>query len=96
MRWIVLWYLVIGFLLGNGMPHFVFGAAGEIFRSPFGAESSPTTNVIWGLVNFVAATALLWWRSAVRPVSRGDVAFLLIGYWLAVAMFGLAIEQFLS
>jgi hypothetical protein len=92
----VLWYLLIGFLLGNGMPHFVFGVAGEVFRFPFGAESSPAVNVAWGLVNFLAATVLLWWRSASRSVSRADVGFLLLGHWLAVAMFGLAIEQFLS
>ncbi|MDA4124486.1 MAG: hypothetical protein OK438_03440 [Thaumarchaeota archaeon] len=29
-------YLVTGFLFGNGVPHFVFGAAGKVFRSPFG------------------------------------------------------------
>ena len=32
----LIWYFVLGFLLGNGVPHFVFGAAGKVFRSPFG------------------------------------------------------------
>jgi hypothetical protein len=36
------------------MPHFVFGRAKKIFRSPFGQKSKPNVNVMWGLANFLA------------------------------------------
>lgn len=91
-----LWYLLIGFLLGNGMPHFAFGGAGKIFRTPFGRRSSPRCNVGWGLFNFLLASLLVWWRlDTVAPQSR-DLFFLLAGFWLAVLMFGLGIKQFLN
>ncbi len=54
----LVWYFIIGFLLGNGVPHFAFGAAGKVFRSPFGQRSSPRTNILWGASNFVAATII--------------------------------------
>lgn len=91
-----LWYLLIGFLLGNGMPHFAFGAAGKIFRTPFGRQSSPRRNVGWGLFNFLLASLLAWWRlDAAAPQPR-DLGWLLAGFWLAVLMFGVGIKQFLN
>lgn len=91
-----LWYLLIGFLLGNGMPHFAFGAAGKAFRTPFGRESSPRRNVGWGLFNFLLATGLAWWRLDATAPGRSDLAFMLAGFWLAVIMFGISIKQFLN
>lgn len=90
------WYLLIGFLLGNGMPHFLFGVAGKIFRTPFGKKSSPRVNVGWGLLNFVLATALVWWRLSVESPDPSDLTFLLIGFWLVVIMFGLSLRRFIS
>ena len=56
-------YFFAGFFLGNGVPHFVHGISGKKFQTPFarpwGSESSPIVNVIWGIVNFVIAGALL-------------------------------------
>lgn len=89
-------YLLIGFLLGNGMPHFAFGAAGKIFRTPFGRRSSPRLNVGWGLANFLLATALLWWRLETSALQQRDLVFLLLGFWLAVLMFGFGIKHFLN
>lgn len=91
-----LWYLLIGFLLGNGMPHFLFGSAGKIFRTPFGKDSSPRMNVSWGLFNFILATALVWWRVSEQPVHAFDFVFLLIGFWLVVIMFGLSLRSFIQ
>ena len=54
----LIWDFIIGLLLGNGVPHFIFGAAGKIFRSPFGKKSKPKVNVFWGLSNFVLATII--------------------------------------
>lgn len=61
---IYLAYFVAGLLLANGIPHFVNGISGRRFQSPFASppgrgESSPLTNVIWGLVNFIIGYLLL-------------------------------------
>jgi len=82
--------------LGNGVPHFVFGAAGKIFRSPFGQKSSPRTNIIWGLSNFIAATIISVGLSALNLFSSYALAALLIGFWLTMLMFGTGIKRFLN
>ena len=91
-----LWYLLIGFLLGNGMPHFLFGSAGKTFRTPFGKESSPRINVGWGLFNFILATVLTWWRLSAQSLESYDLIFLLVGFWLVVIMFGISLRRFIS
>ncbi len=96
MSYASLWYLLVGFLLGNGMPHFLFGSAGKIFRTPFGKESSPLMNVGWGLFNFILATVLVWWRSSAQLPIVSDLIFLLVGFWLVVIMFGVSLRKFIS
>jgi len=91
-----LWYLLIGFLLSNGMPHFLFGSAGKIFRTPFGRESSPRMNVSWGLFNFILATVLVWWRVSAQSPEKSDLVFLLVGFWLVMIMFGISLRKFIS
>ncbi len=90
------WYLVIGFLLANGIPHFVFGRAGKAFRSPFGQKSPPKTNVAWGTSNFVAATIIGAGLSYLNLFDTYSLAFLFIGFWLVVIMFGTSIKRFLN
>jgi hypothetical protein len=92
----LIWYFVMGFLLGNGVPHFAFGAAGKIFRSPFGQKSSPRTNVMWGLSNFVAATIIGVGLAALNLYSSYALLVLLAGFWLMMLMFGTGIKRFLS
>lgn len=92
----LVWYFVMGFLLGNGVPHFAFGAAGKIFRSPFGQRSTPRTNVIWGLSNFVLATAIAAGLIDLNLYSSYALVAMLIGFWLMMAMFGTRIRQFLN
>jgi len=87
---------LIGFLLGNGVPHFVFGAAGKVFRSPFGQKSSPKTNVLWGLSNMAAATIVAGALEALDLHSDYSLPVLLIGFWLAMLMFGTGIKRFLN
>jgi hypothetical protein len=87
---------LIGFLLGNGVPHFVFGAAGKVFRSPFGQKSSPKTNVLWGLSNMAAATIVAGALAALDLNSDYSLLVLLIGFWLAMLMFGTGIKRFLN
>jgi hypothetical protein len=92
----LIWYFIIGFLLGNGMPHFAFGAARKIFRSPFGQRSPPRTNVVWGLSNFLVATIIAGGLVALNLYSNYAIVALLIGFWLMVLMFGTGIKRFLS
>lgn len=52
-----------GALLANGIPHFVSGVCGRPFRTPLvrmqaSDVSSPTTNVVWGWLNFLVAYLL--------------------------------------
>jgi len=82
--------------LGNGVPHFAFGAAGKIFRSPFGQKSPPRTNVIWGLSNFVLATIISVGLIALNLYSSYALIALLIGFWLMMLMFGTGIKRFLN
>ncbi len=90
------WYFIMGFLLGNGVPHFAFGAAGKVFRSPFGQRSSPRTNVLWGLSNFLAASAIAAGLAALNLYDAYALFALLAGFWLMMLMFGTRIKRFLN
>ncbi len=92
----LIWYFIMGFLLGNGVPHFTFGAAGKVFRSPFGQRSPPRTNILWGLSNFVAATAIGLALAALGDDDGYSLAALLIGFWLMMLTFGTLIKRFLN
>ena len=92
----LIWYFIMGFLLGNGVPHFAFGAAGKVFRSPFGQKSSAKTNITWGLSNFVAATIIAACLIALNLYSSYALVALLAGFWLMMLMFGTGIKRFLN
>jgi hypothetical protein len=57
------WYHYIGcffagMFIANFVPHFIHGVSGDSFPSPFANPpgkglSSPTVNVLWGLLNLV-------------------------------------------
>lgn len=92
------WYAYVAYFFGgaflvNAVPHFVMGAAGRRFPSPFASppgkgESSPTVNVLWGAFN-VAIGYLLVLRVGefhVRQISSALVlgaGGLLMGLQLA-------------
>ena len=90
------WYFVMGFLLGNGVPHFAFGSAGKVFRSPFGQRSSPRTNVLWGLSNFLAASVIAAGLTVLNLYDSYSLVSFLIGFWLTMLMFGTGIRRFLN
>jgi hypothetical protein len=90
----VLWYVLIGALLANGVPHFVAGAAGVTFRSPFGLHTAPKINFGWGLTNFIAATLLVVWRITAQAPHKGEWIALLVGFWLAIILFGAGAKRF--
>lgn len=92
----LVWYFILGFFLGNGVPHFTFGAAGKVFRSPFGQRSSPRTNVLWGLTNFVAATVIVAGLIVFNLYSSYALVALMLGFWMMMLMFGTGIKRFLN
>jgi hypothetical protein len=52
-----------GMFLANFVPHFVQGVSGDRFPSPFSKPpgkglSSPTVNVLWGLLNLAVGYVL--------------------------------------
>ncbi len=90
------WYFILGFLLGNGAPHFAFGAACNVFRSPLGQRSPPRTNVLWGLSNFLGATIIGLALAFLGDYDSFALPALLLGFWLMVLMFGMRIKRFLN
>lgn len=87
------WHILVGFFFGNGMPHFLFGVAGKLFRSPLGANSSPKVNLYWGLINFVLGTVVAVFLAAGTSTMASWNGFF-IGFWLVVAMFGFFMGHF--
>lgn len=92
----IVWFFVMGFLTGNGVPHFAFGAAGKTFRSPFGQRSSPKTNIMWGLSNLMAATAIGLALAALGDYGSYSLPVFFAGFWLVILMFGTRIKTFLN
>jgi len=62
-----------GMFLANFVPHFVNGASGDPFPTPFAKPpgkglSSPTVNVVWALLNLLVGAILF----RAGQVSGGD------------------------
>jgi hypothetical protein len=62
-----------GMFLANVVPHFVHGISGDRFPTPFADPpgkglSSPTTNVVWALINLIVGYVLF----RVGKVSSGS------------------------
>ena len=79
-----------GFFLANVVPHFVNGVSGNQFPSPFGDPpgvglSSPTTNVIWGLINLVIGY-LLFRAGKVSSSSIVTIILLFLGITVCALM----------
>jgi len=79
-----------GMFLANAVPHFVHGISGNRFPTPFARPpgkglSSPTVNVLWGLLNLVIGTILF----RVGNASTADVPA------LAVFLAGVAVISIL-
>ncbi len=55
--------LLSGAFITNFIPHFIHGVSGRPFTTPFArprgvGPSSPTLNVIWGVINLLAGLVL--------------------------------------
>lgn len=96
MTWFWLHWVPVGFLLLNGIPHFLAGCAGVPFKSPFGRPSPPRTNVMWGAANLVAATAIVVVHLFLDSPSRQDLIGLLVGAAAAAVNFGTRAKTFYS
>lgn len=90
----VVLFAIAGFALTNGMPHFVAGLGGRVFRTPFGRYSSPRTNVAWGMTNFVIAIGLLFGRTAVADPTTGDIVWFVVGALLSILSFAFGAKGF--
>ena len=70
-----------GVFLANAVPHFVHGISCDSFPSPFSTPpgkglSSPTVNVLWGLLNLVVGYFLFRGGRVSRENKWSLVAFL--------------------
>ena len=81
-----------GAFLANAVPHFVMGAVGERFPTPFASppgkgESSAVVNVLWGFANLAAGLALLEVGEHGGTLTASGVAtgagFLVMGLFVA-------------
>ncbi len=52
-------YFFAGAFLKNGVPHFVVAATGRRNITPFGRNSSPLVNLLWGLINVAMGYLLM-------------------------------------
>jgi hypothetical protein len=80
-------YFFGGLFLSNGIPHFVSGAMGRAFPSPFAKPpgrglSSAAVNVIWGVFNFALSYMLIWRIGEFSFGSTADVVALGLGFLL--------------
>lgn len=85
MNW--LWlasYFLGGAFAANAVPHFVAGAMGRPFQTPFAKPpgeglSSSTVNVVWGFANAAVAYLLLARVGAFHPRAISHVLALGLG-----------------
>ncbi|MCQ8280123.1 hypothetical protein NFI95_16900 [Acetobacteraceae bacterium KSS8] len=92
MLWLdLLSYVFGGAFLANAIPHFVSGAMGRPFQSPFAKPpgqglSSSTVNVLWGFFNLVVGYVLVCRVGDFGLKNTGDVVALGVGA-LFIALF---------
>jgi hypothetical protein len=62
-------YFAAGALLWNSVPHLVIWATGRRNLTPFGPNSSPGVNLLWGAINLAGGCLLM--RAADRREGAG-------------------------
>ncbi|HSX47789.1 MAG TPA: hypothetical protein VLF63_03370 [Patescibacteria group bacterium] len=67
--------ILAGLIFTNGIPHFIKGIFGKKFPVPFVKDSSPSTNVIWGWVNFAVGGVLIYYAHPRAHYLRAFAAF---------------------
>jgi hypothetical protein len=92
MEWIhYLSFFFGGLFLANAIPHFVSGAMGRPFQSPFAKPpgqglSSSTVNVLWGFLNLAVGYVLVCRVGNFDLRSTGHVVVLALGVLLMSLM----------
>lgn len=90
-------HILATIFLVNSTPHLIHGVCGYEFHSPFAdppfvGRSSPRSNVLWGGLNFVIGTALLFGVASFEPGFNFETGVLvLVGLFIA-SLIGRRIE----
>lgn len=75
----ILFNILIGIFISNGIPHFISGILGQHFITPFSKKknlSRPFTNMVWGVFNFLVAYLIL------RKISTFSCIWITVGFIL--------------
>ena len=93
------WYNYIacffaGMFIANTVPHFIHGVSGDSFPTPFANPpgkglSSPTVNVLWGLLNLVIGY-LLYKGGKITSSNKLSVLVFFIGIMVMSVMLSIA------
>jgi hypothetical protein len=80
-------YFAAGLFLANGIPHFTNGVSGRRFQSPFAkppgvGESSPISNVVWGLANLLLGYVLIFGVGEFEFGLSLDAGIVLAGFFI--------------
>lgn len=87
-------YFLAGTLLANSVPHLVIGVSGRRNMTPFGRDSSPLVNALWGVLNLAGGCLLVRRADKGADVGGGRDAWLppLLAGSCSWSLFGLAYE----
>ena len=83
-----------GMFIANTVPHFIHGISGDTFPTPFAnppgkGPSSPTINVLWGLLNLVFGY-LLYRGGKISNSNKWSIVVFFIGIVVMSVMLSIA------
>ena len=83
-----------GMFIANTVPHFIHGISGDTFPTPFAnppgkGPSSPTINVLWGLLNLVFGY-LLYRGGKISNANKWSILVFFIGIVVMSVMLSIA------
>ena len=83
-----------GMFIANTVPHFIHGISGDTFPTPFAnppgkGPSSPTINVLWGLLNLVFGY-LLYRGGKISNSNKCSIVVFFIGIVVMSVMLSIA------
>ena len=83
-----------GMFIANTVPHFIHGISGDSFPTPFANPpgkglSSPTVNVLWGLLNLVIGY-LLYRSGKIASTNKPSLIVFFIGILTMSIMLSMA------
>jgi hypothetical protein len=63
-------YFFAGAFLTNSIPHLVVAATGRRNLTPFGGNSSPAINLLWGCINLTIGYLLVRITDRLAPINQ--------------------------